>query len=139
MGRAPRRARSFGVTPFTLPSQSQKRARRMCHKAHSHLGRHKRTVIILAKYSYGRQIQRDAHFGTNADHVVFTFQSSPQGNARASPSPCSLRRVTCTALVPITPSHLRTTMPPPNEVYTAFSFIGFVMCAIPFGWHLEGM
>jgi len=28
-------------------------------------------------------------------------------------------------------------MPPPNEVYTAFSFIGFVMCAIPFGWHLE--
>ena len=28
--------------------------------------------------------------------------------------------------------------PPPNEVYTAFSFIGFVFCAIPFYWHLEG-
>jgi pheromone a factor receptor len=28
--------------------------------------------------------------------------------------------------------------PPPNEVYTAFSFIGFVLCAIPFYWHLEG-
>jgi hypothetical protein len=26
----------------------------------------------------------------------------------------------------------------PNELYTAFSFIGFVMCAIPFYWHLEG-
>jgi pheromone a factor receptor len=25
----------------------------------------------------------------------------------------------------------------PNELYTAFSFIGFVMCAIPFYWHLE--
>jgi hypothetical protein len=28
--------------------------------------------------------------------------------------------------------------PPPNEVYTAFSFIGFVLCAIPFYWHLQG-
>jgi hypothetical protein len=28
--------------------------------------------------------------------------------------------------------------PPPNGVYTAFSFIGFVLCAIPFYWHLEG-
>jgi len=27
--------------------------------------------------------------------------------------------------------------PPPNQVYSAFSFIGFVMCAIPFYWHLE--
>ncbi len=27
---------------------------------------------------------------------------------------------------------------PPNGVYTAFSFIGFVLCAIPFYWHLEG-
>ncbi|KAH9964859.1 pheromone A receptor-domain-containing protein [Russula dissimulans] len=27
--------------------------------------------------------------------------------------------------------------PPPNKVYTAFSFVGFVMCAIPFYWHLE--
>ncbi|KAI0298958.1 GPCR fungal pheromone mating factor [Multifurca ochricompacta] len=26
---------------------------------------------------------------------------------------------------------------PPNELYTAFSFIGFVLCAIPFYWHLE--
>jgi len=26
---------------------------------------------------------------------------------------------------------------PPNQVYTAFSFIGFLMCAIPFYWHLE--
>jgi len=26
---------------------------------------------------------------------------------------------------------------PPNGVYTAFSFIGFVLCAIPFYWHLE--
>ena len=28
--------------------------------------------------------------------------------------------------------------PPPNELYTAFSFIGFIMCAIPMYWHLEG-
>lgn len=28
--------------------------------------------------------------------------------------------------------------PPPNQVYSAFSFIGFVLCAIPFYWHLEG-
>ena len=28
--------------------------------------------------------------------------------------------------------------PPPNELYTAFSFIGFVLCAIPLYWHLEG-
>jgi pheromone a factor receptor len=28
--------------------------------------------------------------------------------------------------------------PPPNGVYTAFSFVGFVLCAIPFYWHLEG-
>ncbi|KAI9509916.1 pheromone A receptor-domain-containing protein [Russula earlei] len=27
--------------------------------------------------------------------------------------------------------------PPPNQVYTAFSFVGFLMCAIPFYWHLE--
>jgi len=27
--------------------------------------------------------------------------------------------------------------PPPNQVYSAFSFIAFVMCAIPFYWHLE--
>ncbi|KAH9992962.1 GPCR fungal pheromone mating factor [Russula compacta] len=27
--------------------------------------------------------------------------------------------------------------PLPNEVYTAFSFIGFLMCAIPFYWHME--
>ncbi|KAF8491684.1 pheromone A receptor-domain-containing protein [Russula emetica] len=27
--------------------------------------------------------------------------------------------------------------PPPNEVYTVFSFIGFVLCAIPLYWHLE--
>ncbi|KAH9964938.1 pheromone A receptor-domain-containing protein [Russula dissimulans] len=26
---------------------------------------------------------------------------------------------------------------PPNQVYTAFSFVGFVMCVIPFYWHLE--
>jgi len=26
---------------------------------------------------------------------------------------------------------------PPNELYTVFSFIGFVLCAIPFYWHLE--
>ncbi|KAI9509915.1 STE3-domain-containing protein [Russula earlei] len=25
----------------------------------------------------------------------------------------------------------------PNQVYTVFSFIGFVLCAIPFYWHLE--
>ena len=28
---------------------------------------------------------------------------------------------------------------PPNLLYTAFSFIGFVMCMIPLYWHLEGM
>ena len=28
--------------------------------------------------------------------------------------------------------------PPPNELYTAFSFIGFVLCAIPIYWHFEG-
>ncbi|KAI0283496.1 GPCR fungal pheromone mating factor [Russula brevipes] len=27
--------------------------------------------------------------------------------------------------------------PPPNSVYTVFSFVGFVMCAIPFYWHLN--
>ncbi|KAI0250459.1 STE3-like pheromone receptor, partial [Lactifluus subvellereus] len=27
--------------------------------------------------------------------------------------------------------------PPPNELYTVFSFIGFVMCAIPMYWHLK--
>jgi pheromone a factor receptor len=26
---------------------------------------------------------------------------------------------------------------PPNELFSALSFIGFVMCAIPFYWHLE--
>ncbi|KAI9462940.1 pheromone A receptor-domain-containing protein [Russula earlei] len=26
---------------------------------------------------------------------------------------------------------------PPNQVYSAFSFVGFLMCAIPFYWHLE--
>lgn len=26
----------------------------------------------------------------------------------------------------------------PNALYTVFSFLGFVMCAIPFYWHLEG-
>ncbi len=28
--------------------------------------------------------------------------------------------------------------PPPNELYSALSFIGFVLCVIPFYWHLEG-
>jgi hypothetical protein len=28
--------------------------------------------------------------------------------------------------------------PPPNELYTVFSFIGFVLCAIPLYWHLQG-
>jgi pheromone a factor receptor len=27
---------------------------------------------------------------------------------------------------------------PPNGVYTVCSFIGFILCAIPFYWHLEG-
>ncbi|KAH9976612.1 fungal pheromone STE3G-protein-coupled receptor [Lactifluus volemus] len=27
--------------------------------------------------------------------------------------------------------------PPPNELFTAFSFIGFLMCAIPFYWHFQ--
>ncbi|KAI0250465.1 pheromone A receptor-domain-containing protein [Lactifluus subvellereus] len=27
--------------------------------------------------------------------------------------------------------------PPPNQLYTVFSFIGFVMCAIPMYWHLK--
>ncbi len=26
----------------------------------------------------------------------------------------------------------------PNELYSAFSFIGFVLSAIPFYWHLKG-
>ncbi|KAH9976850.1 pheromone A receptor-domain-containing protein [Lactifluus volemus] len=26
---------------------------------------------------------------------------------------------------------------PPNEVFTAFSFVGFLMCAIPFYWHFQ--
>lgn len=26
----------------------------------------------------------------------------------------------------------------PNQIYTAFSFIGFVLAIIPFYWHLEG-
>jgi hypothetical protein len=29
-------------------------------------------------------------------------------------------------------------MPYPNQLYTAFSFIGFVFCVIPLYWHLEG-
>jgi hypothetical protein len=28
--------------------------------------------------------------------------------------------------------------PPPNELYSAFSFFGFVLCAIPFYWHFKG-
>lgn len=28
--------------------------------------------------------------------------------------------------------------PVPNQVYTAFSFVGFILCAVPFYWHLEG-
>jgi hypothetical protein len=27
---------------------------------------------------------------------------------------------------------------PPNELYSAFSFFGFVLCAIPFYWHFKG-
>src|SRR6266576_1228542 len=27
---------------------------------------------------------------------------------------------------------------PPNELYSAFSFIGFMLCAIPFYWHFKG-
>jgi hypothetical protein len=27
---------------------------------------------------------------------------------------------------------------PPNELYSAFSFIGFVLCAIPFYGHFKG-
>ncbi len=26
----------------------------------------------------------------------------------------------------------------PNQIYSAFSFIGFLLCAIPFYWQLEG-
>ena len=38
-----------------------------------------------------------------------------------------------------TTPHSRTIMaPPPNHVYTAFSFIGFLLSVIPFYWHLEG-
>ncbi|KAF8468716.1 pheromone A receptor-domain-containing protein [Russula ochroleuca] len=41
------------------------------------------------------------------------------------------------SILSITP-HLRTTMSShPNQLYSALSFIGFVMCAIPFYWHLE--
>lgn len=28
--------------------------------------------------------------------------------------------------------------PPPNYVFSLFAFIGFVMCCIPFPWHLQG-
>ena len=27
---------------------------------------------------------------------------------------------------------------PPNELYSTFSFIGFVLSAIPFYWHFKG-
>ena len=27
---------------------------------------------------------------------------------------------------------------PPNELYSAFSFIGFVLSTIPFYWHFKG-
>ncbi|KAH9976617.1 GPCR fungal pheromone mating factor [Lactifluus volemus] len=27
--------------------------------------------------------------------------------------------------------------PPPNELFTAFSFVGFLMCVIPFYWHFQ--
>jgi hypothetical protein len=38
----------------------------------------------------------------------------------------------------ITPPRTAIMMPPPNEVYSAFSFIGFVLCVIPLYWHLKG-
>jgi len=39
---------------------------------------------------------------------------------------------------PVANSHLRMRMgAPPNQLYTVFSFIGFVMCFIPLYWHLE--
>ena len=25
-----------------------------------------------------------------------------------------------------------------NQIFSAFAFIGFILCAIPFYWHLEG-
>lgn len=34
--------------------------------------------------------------------------------------------------------HEMTFTPYPNEVYTTFSFLGFIMCMIPFAWHLKG-
>ena len=44
------------------------------------------------------------------------------------------------APVPVRPyTYSGTTMYfPPNELYSAFSFIGFVFCAIPFYWHFIG-
>ena len=52
------------------------------------------------------------------------------------PHAAQLRR----APVPVCPyPHSGTTMDTlPNEIFTAFSFIGFVLCAIPFYWHFKG-
>jgi hypothetical protein len=40
-------------------------------------------------------------------------------------------------ILSITPRS-RTIMPYPNQIYTVFSFIGFVLCATPLYWHLQG-
>ena len=33
---------------------------------------------------------------------------------------------------------IRSSMSYPNQVFTSFAFLGFLLCAIPLPWHLEG-
>ncbi|KAI0297998.1 pheromone A receptor-domain-containing protein [Russula brevipes] len=93
---------------------------------------------------WGLQIQAGIHFCTPAGYVAFPSPSSPNFTL-ALPHPLANRNRFYTLWLPVvlvhitlTPSHSRATMgSPPNELYTAFSFIGFAFCAIPFYWHLE--
>jgi hypothetical protein len=38
----------------------------------------------------------------------------------------------------LSPPSSTSTMTYPNQIYSAFSFIGFIFCVIPLYWHLEG-
>ncbi len=39
---------------------------------------------------------------------------------------------------PVHSTKNQSSMTYPNEVFTAFAFLGFLLCAIPLPWHLEG-
>jgi len=81
--------------------------------------------------------------GCLAFHLL---KAPPMRYVRNSLSPnLTLRRVTFTDPVRhsswstiLSPSTRTAMAPVPNQVYTAFSFLGFILCAVPFYWHLEG-